>query len=152
MKRINDFLIEANRQGYASGISGKKEKDKSTTIEYSKGDWKFHDNFFGGEPYGGREVIFIKDKPVWIMVYYGRVLSVSDPDEVYKILRKALSRPIKKMPIRGPKSLKSDRYSYRFSFQGSLEDFVANESIYLGDQEVYSATFLGGNVDQRRGD
>ncbi len=36
-------------------------------------EWAFHDNYFGGEPYGGRSVAFHQGKPVWIAVYYGWV-------------------------------------------------------------------------------
>ena len=47
-----------------SGWRKKESEDK---------EWHYHDNFFGGEPYGGREVIFCHDQPVWMMVYYGEV-------------------------------------------------------------------------------
>lgn len=42
-----------------------------------------NDNFFGGEPYGGREVVFYEEKPVWMMVYYGWVAEgiESNPDK-----------------------------------------------------------------------
>ena len=62
-------------------------EDKSTTLIFESGDWKYHDNYFGGEPYGGREVVFFKGEPIYIMVYYGVVdESVSDHNKVYGIL------------------------------------------------------------------
>ena len=65
------FLIESNKAGYASGQEKQwiKELDGSTTIPFKKGEWHSQDNFFGGEPYGGRIVVFYKNKPYWIMVY-----------------------------------------------------------------------------------
>ena len=73
--KLRKFLIKANKMGYAAGdtVEITKEKDGSKTIAYKDGDWMFRDNYFGGEPYGGREVIFYKDKPIWMMVYYGWV-------------------------------------------------------------------------------
>lgn len=72
-KDLQQFLLEANKSGYAGGKVKQwiKEKDGSTTILFEKNEWKSHDNFFGGEPYGGRTIVFYKDKPFWMMVYYG---------------------------------------------------------------------------------
>ena len=69
------FLLDASRRGYAAGSVAvkKREADHSMTIELEQGPWKFHDNYFGGEPYGGREVVFFEGRPVWMAVYYGHV-------------------------------------------------------------------------------
>src|SRR4029453_14421465 len=44
------FLMDASRRGYAAGRSAVKtrEADHSTTIVLEHGDWRFHDNYFGG--------------------------------------------------------------------------------------------------------
>jgi len=83
------FLVKAKKSTYASGDETKKiiEKDKSTTLIFEDGDWKYHDNYFGGEPYGGREVVLLKGEAGYIMTYYGRVYeSVVDFKVVYKTL------------------------------------------------------------------
>ena len=69
------FINEAGKAGYEQDKPKniKKESDGSTTIWHERGDWKLHDNFFGGEPYGGRTIIHYKYKPVHITVYYGFV-------------------------------------------------------------------------------
>jgi len=58
---LRGFLISFNEAGYASGNENMwvKEPDGSTSINYENKEFKAHDNFFGGEPYGGREVIFL---------------------------------------------------------------------------------------------
>jgi hypothetical protein len=60
--------MDASRRGYAAGGSAVKtlEADHSTTIVLEHGEWKFHYNYFGGEPYGGREVVFLGGQPVWM--------------------------------------------------------------------------------------
>ncbi|TSC77766.1 MAG: hypothetical protein G01um101429_969 [Parcubacteria group bacterium Gr01-1014_29] len=85
---LRKFLIEANKAGYAGGKEREwiKESDGSTTIPFQKGEWRSHDNFFGGEPYGGRSVVFYQEKPVWIMVYYGCVTEGIDSRFLYGIL------------------------------------------------------------------
>lgn len=75
------FLRDANQRGYAAGRAARqhRESDHSTTIAYEMGEWTFHDNYFGGEPYGGRSVVFRKGRPVWVAVYYGRVEGAHAP-------------------------------------------------------------------------
>ena len=86
---LKEFLIASNKAGYAGGEEKKwiKEPDGSTTIPYEKGDWKSHDNFFGGEPYGGRIVVFNKNLPVWMMVYYGWVAEGNESNPIYGVIR-----------------------------------------------------------------
>ena len=61
---LKKFIFEASRASYASGDDSikHKEADGSTTITYSSGEYRMHDNYFGGEPYGGREVVFLNNK------------------------------------------------------------------------------------------
>ncbi len=59
-KELKAFILEASKNTYASEDPNIKVKqpDGSTTIVYEKDKWKYHDNYFGGEPFGGREVVF----------------------------------------------------------------------------------------------
>jgi hypothetical protein len=87
------FLLDASRRGYAAGVSAVKtrEADHSTTIVSEHRDWRFHDNYFGGESYGGREVVFLRGQPVWMAVYYGQV-DDANVDSVYSFLQRAFMR------------------------------------------------------------
>ncbi len=151
-EEVAKFLTEANKAGYASGQERKwtKEDDSSTTIAYRSGDWRFHDNFFGGEPYGGREVIFYREKPVWIMVYYGWVDKTErDVRSVYGFLQAAL-KGIKPDEIRGPTAFQKDGLTYANSCTGDFGRFEGEESISRDDQIIYRAGYSGGLVDQRQ--
>ncbi|MBI3559663.1 hypothetical protein HY087_00860 [Candidatus Gottesmanbacteria bacterium] len=150
---LNTFLLHANAAGYASGKekAWTKEPDGSTTIAYEEGSWKSHDNFFGGEPYGGRMVVFHEKKPFWIMVYYGRVMEKADPDTVYKILRNALKRMPQDHPYRGPKRYREGEIGYTNTWTGTLEDFSGKETISNGKKLIYQSSYMGGLVDQRKG-
>jgi hypothetical protein len=149
-KDLKKFLLKASKSGYANSdeSSWKKEKDGSTTIFFKKGLWQSHDNFFGGEPYGGRQAVFYKDKPLWIMVYYGWVKKGIKPEPVYKILRAALQKMPDNSPFRGPKILKGKEFIYKNSWQGDVKSFSGEEKILKGKILVYKANYLGGLVDQ----
>lgn len=150
---LHGYLLEVAKAGYANKDAERtwvKNPDGSTTIEHENNPWSMHDNFFGGEPYGGREVIFYEGKPFWMMVYYGEVSKeIEKPAEIYSFLQDALSEPDPVMPIRGPKQIKANGMKYEFESQGNIERFSGEEKIEKDGKEIYRASFLGGLVDQR---
>ncbi len=148
------FLVKAKKSTYAAGDSAKKivEADKSTTLIFEDGDWKYHDNYFGGEPYGGREVVFFRGLPVYMMVYYGWVVEgVADVQTVYKTLQGALSQIPEDKPFRGPKRYNLDDVEYINVYEGEIDNFFGEEIIKSADgDEIYKAKYIGGLVDQRK--
>ena len=146
------FLVDANKNTYSTGNTSlnKKETDQSTTITYKKDEWSFYDIFFGGEPYGGREVVFYQNNPVWIMVYYGSINEDIAPESVYPILQKALRQMPDDSPFRGPKEMIEGEYIYRNTWKGAVESFSGEEVILKKGIEIYRATYNGGLVDNKR--
>lgn len=152
IQNLKKFVLEANKSGYANSQNSKvtKEKNHSTTIVYKNGDWKMHDNFFGGEPYGGREVIFYKNQPVFIMVYYGKLeKTIKDVNLVYKFLQKVLLLCPDDYPYRGPERYTENNLKYVNEWKGEIESFFGEEVIYQANKQIYSARYIGGLVDQR---
>jgi hypothetical protein len=149
---LRQFVQQANKEGYGSGKTDHwvKEKDGSTTIPFAFGDFRMSDNFFGGEPYGGREVVFFQNAPVWIMVYYGKVNPGEDFAKLYKFLQKALLNAPDEMPVRGPKVLEEEEFTYVNEWKGEIEEFSGEESISKNGKTVYNAKYVGGLVDQRK--
>ena len=151
---LRQFLVETKNHGYANEGGSKnwvKEKDGSTTIVFEFGDFRMHDNFFGGEPYGGREVIFFKGVPVWMMVYYGSVdPAVQDPKEIYRFLQKALLNLPEGLPLRGPKIFQDGDFVYENKNQGDLDNYSGEEKISKAGKEIYRANYMGGLVNQRK--
>jgi hypothetical protein len=147
------FLMDASRRGYAAGQSAVKtrEADHSTTIVLEQGEWRFHDNYFGGEPYGGREVVFFRGQPVWMAVYYGQV-DGAGVDPVYSFLQRALREAPVEFPVRGPETFTEGRFSYRNGYEGVVASFCGQETIHENGQLVYTARYAGGLVDRRTGD
>jgi hypothetical protein len=152
LSELRDFLTKAKKSTYASGDESAKiiGDDKSTTLIFEEGDWKYHDNYFGGEPYGGREVVFFQGNPVYIMTYYGWVEgSVENPSKIYKILQEALLLIPADKPYRGPKEYSRESYEYKNEFIGEIDNFYGEESIKTNGKTVYRAKYMGGLVDQR---
>ncbi len=151
-EEIRTFLSEAEKAGYASGEEGgwTKEPDGSTTIAFQSGDWRFHDNFFGGEPYGGREVVFHGEHAVWMMVYYGWIEDTErDVKSIYGFLQQALRGKADGAQIRGPMGFDKGELKYLNQCTGDLDQFEGQECIYRKEKVVYRGRYAGGLVDQR---
>ena len=153
IKNLKEFLVEAKKSTYASGNESVKNKnvDGSTSFMFQSDDFNYYDNYFGGEPYGGREVVFYKNEPVFMMVYYGSVdKDVSDLSEVYGVLRKALLLIPADYPYRGPSEVIEGGYKYKNNYLGEVDNFSGEESIECNGKIIYRAKYLGGFVDQRK--
>ena len=154
LKELRRFLVKAKQSTYASGNEAIKikEKDGSTTLVFEDGDFKYHDNYFGGEPYGGREVAFYQGVPVYMMVYYGFVAKdARDINNVYSVLQKALSLIPEDHPYRGPIEFKEGDYQYNNEYRGEIDSFSGQEFIEYNGKIIYEARYIGGLVDQIRG-
>lgn len=150
IEEIKSFLIRANRNGYGNtSIKPVDETDGSHTIIYKEKDWLFHDNYFGGEPFGGREVISHNNKPVWMMVYYGFVVDTTPLAEVYGFLKKALLNFKDDAPHRGPEKLEEGEWLYTNTVDIDFSNFSGEEVITFKNKEVYRAKYQGGLVDQQ---
>lgn len=145
---LREFLLDASTKGYAiSDGTFQRGKDHSYETRFAKGEYSLHDNWFGGEPFGGREVVFYQEKPIWMMVYYGS--DSGKAEGLIPFLQKALSHPDKELPVRGSKELTHGDFVYKNTWKGDLVEFTGEEKIYFKEQEVYKAGYLGGLVDQR---
>lgn len=153
-KQLCKFLVTAKRSTYAAGETARKtvESDRSTTLVFEDGDFRYHDNYFGGEPFGGREVVFWKGEPIYIMTYYGLVAElVSGFEAVYKVLQNALALIPEEHPFRGPAEYIEGGMVYRNSYTGEVDNFSGEEIISSADgKEIYRAKYAGGFVDQRK--
>lgn len=146
---ISKFLVEANRNGYGNeATKPSTDSDGSHTITFSNGDWNFHDNYFGGEPFGGREVISYKQKAVWMMVYYGFVEEISLQTQIYTFLKESLLLFTDDEPYRGPSRHENGDWLYRNTITGSFENLSGEEIISYKNKEVYKTLYHGGMIDQ----
>jgi Domain of unknown function (DUF5680) len=152
-EQLRRFLLKSNEAGYAGGDEKQwvREGDGSWTIVFEEGPWKSHDNFFGGEPYGGRTVVFHEGEPIWLLVYYGWVDQASDPKQLYDVLKKALERMPADAPYRGPARYEEDGFVYSNEWDGLLGRFSGREEIREGSALAYRADYAGGWVDRRKG-
>lgn len=146
---LKNFIFKASQATYASGDESikKKQPDGSTVIEYASDAYRYHDNYFGGEPYGGREVVFLDGKPLWMMVYYGLVHNGANK-EVYSFLMESLLNTTVDMPYRGPALYEKGEWKYENKLVGDVDNFSGTEKIFRNGECIYEASYIGDLVDQ----
>lgn len=145
------FLINAKLSTWAGEGKKIREKDYSRNYYYSEGDFEYKDQYFGNLMDGGREVVFFKNKPLWIMCYHGGVLKEYNnlSIDIFTFLREALSCPPPEFPMRGPTSFSSQEFTYKNSYYGDLYFFHGIERIISRKVEVYRRMYVGGEIRDR---
>lgn len=150
---FSQFLDFVAKHGYADpNAKISRPADDSHDLVIERDGFKFHDNWFGGEPFGGREVVSQDGKVFWMMTYFGALVDkLADVGETYGIgLKEAMRQPADELPVRGPKQFKaSNGYAYSFEWAGDLERFTGVEKIANENGKLlYVCEVSGGLIDQ----
>lgn len=145
------FLINAKINTWAGEGKKDRKKDYSRNYYYNEGDFEYKDQYFGNLMDGGREIVFFKNRPIWIMCYHGGVLREYNVQStgIFTFLRKALSSSPIEFPVRGPASFTNREYIYKNSYSGDLYFFYGTEIIFCRKVKVYRRTYVGGEIRDR---
>ncbi len=144
------FLNEANKCTYANKSVQKTDSTRSGSEDYhfQKGNFTYHDTYFGSRDFIGEEIIYRDGLPIWGMNYYGYLLKeeVSEK-EVYDFLRQSLMQEsLDPTPVRGPSRYDLGPWTYSCTTDGTLERFRGTEVTLLDGEEVYRCWYHGGLI------
>ena len=143
------FMVKAKRNTYASGNPPLKLPDGFDEFVYEEGEYKYRDRYHAKDPrpFGGEEVVWQNGKVIWMMNYYGYMVSNGiNSKEVYVFLRKAMSKIDEKRPFRGPARLKEGDFEYRDESAGDVNQFKGTERIFHKGKEIYRLEYHGGKI------
>ena len=155
MLNINSFLIRAKKNTYANGNAAKVNSSRLGSKDYEYEETIndknicYHDTYFGGEKFIGCEVVYIDEKPVWGMNYYGNTIVQEYIDEAMKVLRVALLKvgeDSEILPVRGPRKYNAEDYTYTFECTGTIDSFLGIEKIYRNKLLIYQLRCHGGEI------
>ena len=149
---IQTQLRKFNLMGYAEQSAPYQDNGKKGKIlSLVDGDWKYEDEFYGGEPYSGNETIWYKDRDIFRCVYWGKVSKNYNFSQIYDFLRSALKQgPNGKCLHRGPGIFQAGGLTYINKCAGRIQEFVQLERIYIDNKLVYKAHFIGGLINVER--
>jgi hypothetical protein len=146
---LNEFLVKAKRNTYASNGEGGENKleDGSKELTFAEGAFKYRDRYFGNNAFIGQEVVWKDGEALWGMNYYGKVFSESmDMEKLYGFLKKVLLQVNESMPFRGPKELHDGDFTYGNSVADMKDYFRGEEAIFYKDEKVYELKYHGGLI------
>lgn len=151
-KELKTKLREFNLLGYADISAKYIDNGKNGKIITKQiGEYKYEDEFYGGEPYSGNETIWLNGKDIFRCVYWGKVEKGIKFGDVYDFLRKALIKgPNNSLVHRGPSEFTEDKFKYTNICEGTIDEFKQTEKIFIDDKEVYIAYFFGGRVNTQK--
>lgn len=144
-EELKNFIAEARKNTYAGG--GKPVENPllagSYQLEYGKGDYFYRDIYFSGKDnFIGQEVIYLKDSPIWSMVYCGS----AEPPEVRDFLKEGLLNLAEKCRFNEECEFEEGDLKYKNEGEGTLEQFHGKESVYIGEEKVYKLRYQGGLI------
>jgi len=150
LEELARFLFKAKRNTYAGGGEGMKGLDKSKNFQFKEGEYVYKDRYFGSDRFGGEEVVWLKEEPIWLMNYYGGIIKkIIDSTTVFAFLRKALSQVSYDRPFRGPNSCKEGDFEYKISCSGDITWFRGTEEILYRGETVYRLGYFGGVTKEK---
>ncbi len=144
---LADFLVEAKINTYAAQ-KGKVDSSRkgSHDLSYRRGGYVYVDSYFGEKNFSGQEIVYLEEKPIWSMNYYGKMLHENVPDGFIETLREALLKPEILEPYRGCRYHKRSRYEYFCTTEGGIGFFHGCETVEYEKKEVYRLYFHGGQL------
>jgi len=148
-KVLLKFLIKAKQNTYARGGEGGEKilADGAKEFSFKENLFYYRDRYYGYNPFAGQEVVFYQNKAIWVMNYYGKILSnIVSAKEIYNFLKTALLKIDHKKPFRGPSNLSNNNFKYKNKAQGNLEEFKGLEKIYYKKDLIYQLDYQGGLV------
>lgn len=146
-KELKNFIAEARKNTYAGGIKPVENPPLagSYQLEYRKGDYFYRDIYFAGkENFIGQEVVYLKDTPIWSMVYCGS----AEPPEATDFLKKSLSVLGEKCRFNEECKFEEVDFKYKNEGEGTLERFHGKESISIKGERVYKLRYQGGLISK----
>ena len=148
---IASFILKALSESWANpNFKVENPFPKLKLIKFAVGDWLYVDQFVGGEPFQGFEIVFNKGRPVWSMTYRGAYSGKEDYELFENFLRAALRAMPKDAPYRGPNIFESAEFvgwKYANTWKGKIKEFKGKEKIFFNNKNVYEAEYQGGVVN-----
>lgn len=148
------FVIKAFRSTYAtSGVeSVQMEKDGFKVLAFSDGKYSYKDSYTGFFRSRGMVIVSLKNEPIWTCAYGGGMIE-ENTDLAFKtfdFLKKAfLTDEQGFQTFRGPHKYTFDKWEYKYTQEGDIDEFSGDEKIYLNNKLVFFHKIIGGRVKQK---
>lgn len=156
LEELQNFIVKAKKNGYASGKEKRRETDGSKTFTFQEGNLHYTDNYDGSYQAFGNEIVRWKREDgqrIWQMSYSGGMHPEHWGDKglshiTFEFLKNALRKIDPKSPFRGLDEYKNVNFIYEVGIEGDFQRFSGKEWIISKklDRIIFSQDFAGGLV------
>ncbi len=150
-KKLHDFIFRAKSACYVGGGSPPPPAARSRRdLQFTEGDWTYHDTYFGASDFIGEETVWFKGVPVWAMNYYGYILhpDLITPAETGGMIKASLSRMYKEGRFLGGFQHSQGGLTYIDTSEGDVSHFSGREWIEREGLRVYELVYHGGLIKE----
>ncbi len=149
LNTLHAFIIRAKAATYVG--SGQKllpYRLGSHDLQFSEGDWAYHDSYLGESDFIGEEIVYYQRQVVWGMNYFGYILQ---PDRISSaqaghVIKVSLTRLYEEGRFLGGFEHTVDDLRYVDTSEGDFQLFHGREWIEQAGQIVYELRYHGGLV------
>ena len=150
MEEHGNELREFLRKGVISEFEVRPDESSDGMLiqRLEDGPWSYENRWYAGEPATGITTVRFNGKACWSMVYFSRMLTYAERNEVYNCLREALKDPNDDGFLRGPSEFHTlNGYTYANIQHGSLTRFDGLETVKNPDEDiVFKIHYRGGAI------
>ncbi len=149
LEQLHTFIVQAKAATYVGdGVKSPSCRPASHDLRFAAGDFAYLDSYFGSADFIGQEVVYHRNRPVWAMNYYGRILepSLISAAEAGQMIRASLSSMYRQGRFLGGFEYTLDDKTYQDVSAGDLTSFTGQESISRQDIRVYELIYHGGLI------
>jgi hypothetical protein len=146
---LASFIVRAKAATYiGNGNKLLPYRLGSHDLQFADGDWAYHDSYLGESDFIGQEVVYFRQKPVWAMNYFGRLLQ---PDQITsatigQMLKTSLSKMYAEGRFLGAFEHVEEPLRYVDTNNGDITYFEGIETVYQRDMPVYRLVYHGGLI------
>jgi hypothetical protein len=146
---LHPFLIRAKKATYvAGGAKDPSSRPGSHDLSFRDSDWTYRDSYFGATDFLGQETVWLKDEPVWSMIYCGTILrpDLIDGNRAAQTLRAALSTETSEGRLLDNFEWSGPHGHFSISSEGTIEHFKGRETITVDGTLAYALDYMGGLI------
>jgi hypothetical protein len=149
LNELNAFIVRAKWATYVG--SGQKllpYRLGSHDLQFFEGDWAYHDSYLGESDFIGEEAVYYRQKVVWAMNYFGRILNPArmTSAQAGALIKTSLSKLYAEGRFLGGFENIEGDCRYVDTNEGDVQFFTGREWISLSGETVYELVYHGGLI------
>jgi len=149
IEELTAFIVRAKAATYVgNGQHIEPCRTGSHDLRFRDQGWSYHDSYFGGTDFIGEEVVYLGNRPIWAMNYYGRILrdDLLTGAQAGQMIKTSLSRMYKEDRFLGGFEYTENDLTYVDTSEGNVKFFRGREFIRRGSEIVYELDYHGGLI------